>query len=181
MFSVPGQIPSSFPVHESMTARDLLADRIRAHLEALEAAELERFEADAIALALAAAGDAIRIGVPLPPRLSRWIGGLSRQKIDAACGFVVQELDETLIPAGDDSMLEAAVESRDRAESARVGVLRTCVSQRWIPYEVEGYRRLHEACARFDAVFVQRASREAIALALGDRAWLDNDKSPAHA
>lgn len=147
--------------------------RVRAHLEALEAAELD--DAGAFALfALAAAGDAIRIGVALPPRLSRWLGGLSRQKLTALCALVVEELDQTLVPGADDPLFEPAVAARDRAESVRLGALRVCVGQRWIPYDIDGYRQLREACGRFDAALFAQANHEAIALALGDRTWLDD-------
>lgn len=109
-------------------------------------------------------GYGIRLGISLEPRVRRWLEELSPGQLD-------QILDEALgILAGAvDATLSRAATARDRAESVRVAVLRSCVAKGGSPIEaLARWGAFLDELARVDSALRARASRTEIEDALGE-------------
>jgi hypothetical protein len=123
-----------------------------------------------------ALGDAVRLGLEVPPELRCWYRAASIERLDA----VVREASETArsltLPSEPGRLLADEygfdVVLRDRLESARVGVFLALIERGAPPCDVSGFVALCEALQRFDHELAQVAGRAEVARALGQRAGM---------
>lgn len=134
-------------------------------------------------LVLMIVGEAVRLGVPLPPPLSTWLRTRSADQLAGALRILDEELAQLTFPvdADDDDeafdALERAVAELDRAHSTQLGVVRACVAAHLAPAQVEGYASVVASLTSAVKALCDVAERDTIEDALGDRRTLIDDRS----
>lgn len=121
-------------------------------------------------------GDVLRLGGQVPAPVRRQVFPSSREQLEALCSNAAASLDAVELPppGGDSRALAVAARARDEVESILTASLRSCMSQRLVPGDIDGYQRLRDVAASVADELLRNASTEAIAEALGERAWLDD-------
>lgn len=171
--------PAVAPGSWSDPARELIRAETQAALAAIAGADLEAgagLEAWRMAQIIEWIGDGVRLGVPVPVALRRWLEKRPAAELHAVIEVAHQAAGElpafTSPPEPDDGYLvEEATRGRDRAESLKVGILRACVARGVAPVTLAGFgawcERLREAERSFAVV-----GREVVLATLGSRRWM---------
>jgi len=154
----------------------------REHLEAETAAALAGLvkgldaatDAARARLVLMVVGDALRLGMTLPPPLYTWLRTRSADLLASTVRDLGEDLDQLLLPADarDDEgfdELERAVAELDRAHSTQLGIVRACLAAHLVPEQLRGYAALVESLTAATRAIGDVADRDMIEDALGDR------------
>lgn len=149
-------------------------DGVAAHLDSSS-------RGDVAALAVERTGDALRLGIALPPVVARWLGVSHGDALTDAVQHARSELQAWPPPGArpsegePDDILGCAVRARDRAQSILVGLRRACIARDWGTDRVPGLADLRREMSEFDASLRSSTSRSVIVDALADRLVLLRD------
>lgn len=131
------------------------------------------------------AGDALRLGLPIPSELSVWMERRTADQLAEVARIVAAELDDVRIASDDEDedSLGFAASLRDRAESVLVGLRRAWLGRGHAAKALGTFnagKLLDERLIEMDVLLQQVADRSRIEQALGARrriatesGWLD--------
>jgi hypothetical protein len=160
-----------------------IRERTEGALAGIEGLDLASLDPGSLVIVLTAVGDAMRLGIPLPSRLSHALRDVvSEAQVLAALDALTESVGQwslpmTPSPEESDPGLEWALRRRDEVESVLLAARRTLLPRGRLVDESEQAARLGAAIEAHDLSCGGQVSRTEAELYLGERLELVDDPS----